>query len=127
MRQISLTDYLKLKHPEFFNKPKKQPKTLPYWWKGCGRKPQLDYFKISCVDHSATVMFYIEFDLNAKTQIYHYTVLYEDMHFVKDTFVYDGGLLTFDQYINETVKCRLCEMYVPYVPTFREAVIFNHI
>ena len=132
MRQISLNDYLKLKHPEFFNKPKKQSKILPYWFKGCSFKPQLDYFKISCVGHSATVMYYVELDLNNSNDIYHYTVLYECNYFEQGTFVFTGvfefgRLLTFDIFIRDLVCCKLCDLYGKRVPIFREAIIFNRI
>lgn len=127
MNQMSLADYLNLSNREPNKTPKKQDDFRPLWWYGCSWKPQINFFKISCVNHTAMVLYYIELDFKTENFIYHYTVLYEDMHYEQDVYYDDSNKITFEQYINETVKCKLCEMYVNRVPIFREAVIFNHI
>ena len=99
---------------EYLNTKREQDKSAAHehtFFRDYDKRPQLQYLKVVCCEHTATVIYWCEgiinFDCCETMFRYHYTVLYDTNYWKKGIYDYwcRIGETEFAKYITEFVQC----------------------
>lgn len=126
MKQLTLSEYIKLKNPQQTPAPLPPSKTF---WRGYQTAPEITFAVIHCAGVKATVYYYTELIVsfsqtgNTARFINHFQILYPGNYYKSGVY---EGIEPFLNWLYESVQCVLAVDYAPGIKTkWQESIIFN--